>query len=227
MKKRILIVEDEIQIIKFIKNRLDENIFDIDISTDGKDAISKVKSNRYDLITLDIMLPSINGFDICKETRANSRDTFIIIVSAINKEEDKLKGYELGADDYISKPFSPRELSAKIKALFKRSQEIQINNSKFNKNIMINYDSKEIYINSFKLKLTPSEYLIFEILFKYHNKVFSREELSQLIYDNNYGNIDTRGIDSHIYHIRKKTKLFESKEIIKTVRGIGYKIYEN
>ena len=84
MKKRILIVEDEIQIIKFIKNRLDENICDIDISTDGKDAISKVKSNRYDLITLDIMLPSINGFEICKETRANSRDTFIIIISFLN-----------------------------------------------------------------------------------------------------------------------------------------------
>ena len=124
MKKEILIVEDEEKIINFIKNRLDKSVYNIDIALDGKEALSKIVSNSYDLITLDVMLPFIDGFDLCKKIRQKSKQTLVIMISALDTIEFKEKGYHLGIDDYIAKPFSAKELALKIQSLLKRKEEI-------------------------------------------------------------------------------------------------------
>ena len=228
MKKNILIVEDEESIVKFIKNRLDSNIYNIDIATDGKKAFDLILKNNYDLVTLDLMLPEISGFEICKFLRKKTFHTLIIIVSALDTEEFKLKGYEYGCDDYIPKPFSAKELSIKIKSLLNRREQLCCSlEAKKLSSFLLDEEAKTITINSNKLHLTPSEYLILSTLISNSNRVYSRAELAQLIYDNYFGDIDDRGIDSHIYHIRKKIKTYEEKELIQTVRGMGYRINEN
>ena len=227
MKQKILIVEDETPIVNFINNRLDSNLYEVDIAMDGQEAINKLMAKNYDLITLDIMLPSVDGYEICKVLRKRSKHTLIIMISAMDTEEFKEKGYECGVDDYIPKPFSAKELAVKIKAFLKRRSEIagvELKHTKYLSKFTFNDELKQILINGFELNFTPSEYLILLTMLNNLNRVYSRSDLAQLIYDNYLGEIDERGIDSHIYHIRKKIKPYEEKEMIKTVRGMGYKI---
>lgn len=227
MKKNILIVEDEEAIVTFIKNRLNSDIYNVDIAIDGKKALNLISQKNYDLITLDIMLPHIDGFEICKIIRKKSYHTLIMMISALDTEEFKLKGYEYGCDDYIPKPFSPKELSIKIKALLNRREQMCNIGAKIVSSFILNDEEKNIKVNNQTLQVTPSEYLILYTLVNNPKRVYSRAELTQLIYDNYLGEIDERGIDSHIYHIRKKIKQFEQNELIKTVRGMGYTINEN
>jgi len=227
MKKNILIVEDEETIVSFIKNRLKSDIYNIDIAYDGKEALNKIAKNSYDLITLDIMVPYVDGFEICQRIRKNSKQTLIIMISALDSIEFKTKGYDYGIDDYIAKPFSAKELAIKIQSLLKRKEEISSLNAQSIVDILLNEEAKEILISGFNINFTPSEYLILATLINNKNRVYSRADLAQIIYDNYFGAIDEQGINSHIYHIREKVKRFYDKDIIKTVRGIGYKIYEN
>ena len=227
MKRNILIVEDEKSIVGFIKNRLDRSIYNIDIAYDGSEAIKKIDSSTYDLVTLDIMLPNIDGFEICKQIRQKSKKTLIIMISALDTLEFKSKGYSLGIDDYIPKPFSASELAVKIDCLIKRREEISNLEYEALPNIIVKDDTKEIIINGFYIDFTPSEYLILSKLILNKNRVFSRADLAQLIYDNYFGEIDEKGINSHIYNIREKIKKVYNKDIIKTVRGMGYRINEN
>jgi DNA-binding response OmpR family regulator len=227
MKKNILIVEDENAIVNLIQNRLDSNIYNIDIAIDGKEAIQKIVSNTYDLITLDIMIPFIDGFDVCKKIREKSKQTLVIMISALDTMEFKQKGYDLGIDDYIAKPFSAKELAIKIQSQLKRKEELKASKVELVSNIILNEESKDIIVNGYKIEFTPSEYLILSILILNKNRVYSRTELAQLIYDNYFGEIDEQGINSHIYNIREKVKTFYKKDIIKTIRGMGYKIYED
>ena len=227
MKKRLLIVEDEEAIVNFIQNRLNSDIYDIDIAYDGKEAILKIASNYYDLITLDIMIPFLDGFEVCKQIRKNSKQTLVIMISALDTTEFKEKGYNIGIDDYIAKPFSAKELAIKIQSLLKRREEISALKVELVSNIILDEESKDIIVNGYRIEFTPSEYLILSILILNKNRVYSRAELAQLIYDNYFGLIDEQGINTHIYHIREKVKQFYDKDIIKTVRGMGYKIYEN
>ena len=227
MKKSILIVEDEEAIVNFIKNRLDSDIYSVDIALDGKEAISKIASNSYDLVTLDVMIPFTDGFEVCRVIREKSRHTLVIMISALDTIEFKSKGYRVGIDDYIAKPFSAKELAMKIQALLKRREEIISLKIESVSNIILNEESKEIVVNGFKIEFTPSEYLILSVLISNKNRVYSRNDLAQLIYDSYFGEIDEQGINSHIYHIREKVKQFYDKDIIKTIRGMGYKIYED
>lgn len=227
MKKNILIVEDEEKIVSFILNRLNSNIYNIDIALDGKEALKYISMKTYDLITLDVLLPFYNGFDICKEIRNKSNKTLIIMISALDDEDSKIKGYNFGVDDYISKPFSAKELALKIKSVLRRKEELISSSTQTIQNIILDDNLKKILINGFDISFTPSEYLILYILISNKNRIYSRRDLSQIIYDNNYGEIDEVGINSHIYHIREKIKPYYDKDIIKTVRGMGYKINEN
>jgi len=226
MKKRVLIIEDEKAIVDLIMQRLKSTLYDVDVALDGREALILFEKNHYDLATIDIMLPYIDGLTLCKKFRERSPQTYLIVVSALDEEETKLQGYTFGADDYMTKPFSPKELLAKIESYFRRCDTLRSQVSKIVQNILIDDEKKEIKINGFSLMLTPSEYLLFYILVKNPKKLFSREELSWLIYENNFGEIDSRGIDSHISHIRKKIKQFDTTEYIKTVHGQGYIIHE-
>ncbi len=226
MKKKLLIIEDEKAIADLIIQRFKTSLYDVDVATDGREALALLSTNKYDLATVDIMLPLIDGLTLCKKFRGLSPQTFLILVSALDEEETKLKGYAYGADDYITKPFSTKELLAKVESHFRRHDTLTSQKSKNIHNLLLNNDKKEIKINGFHLTLTPSEYLLFFTLLDNPKKLFSREELSYLIYENNLGEIDSRGIDSHISHIRKKIKKFDTIEYIKTVHGQGYVINE-
>ena len=227
MKKRILIVEDEESIVGFIHNRLDSSMYDVDIAYDGREAMAKVASGTYDLVTLDIMLPHVDGFEICTLLRQISKQTLIVMVSALDTLEFKTKGYACGVDDYIAKPFSAKELAIKITALLRRQAEQNSESARQLSHIILNEESKEIVVNGHALEWTPSEYLILSTMIVHQNRVYSRQELAELIYDHYLGEIDEQGINSHIYHIREKVKHVYEKDIIKTVRGAGYKIYED
>ena len=227
MKYKILIVEDEPEIVKLIQNRLDANIYDVSVAYSGDEALKLIQSEYFDLLSLDIMLPSVDGLTLCDEVRKRHKDSIIIIVSALDIDEKKEKAYVLGADDYISKPFSPKMVALKISSLLKRRSELT--NVKEVTFAMLEHhkDLKRFYVQNHPLALTVSEYTILETLYSTKKKVFSKEELSQILYNNDVGNIDKKGIGTHIYQLRKKIALYSDEEIIKTVRNVGYTLYED
>jgi len=227
MKYKILIVEDEVEIVNLITKRLDKDIYDITVAYSGDEGLKLVQREKFDLLSLDIMLPHVDGLTICKEARERNKNTLIIILSALDLEEKKEKAYFLGADDYISKPFSPKLVALKISSLLHRRKELKSDDIDISQEIYHDGDLKRFYIQNNALNLTPSEYTILESLYKTGKKVFSKEELSQILYYENIGNIDRDGIGTHIYQLRKKITLYTKQEIIKTVRGLGYTLYED
>lgn len=227
MKQKILIVEDEPTIINLLKNRFDSHLYDIEIAYDGKEALFLIENNYYDLISLDIMLPSLDGLTLCNIIRKKSKKSLIFIVSALDTEEKKEKAYLFGADDYIGKPFSPKLVALKMTSLLKRRSELTKEQVNLQKKIEHNSNLKRFYVKEQPLLLTLSEYTILKTLFYTSNKVFSKEELSQVLYNENIGNIDKKGIGTHIYQLRKKINTILGENIIKTVRNIGYTLYED
>ncbi len=227
MKYKILIVEDEPEIVTLISNRLDSEKYDVTIALDGDVALQLIRTGSFDLVSLDIMLPHVDGLTLCNELRKNDKRSLIIIVSALDLDESKEKAYSLGADDYIPKPFSVKMLALKIDSLLKR--RFELTNTEINFKKIIQYDAtlKRFYIDNKQLLLTPSEYMIFETLFTNASNIFSKDDLSQILYNNDLGNIDRGGVGTHIYTLRKKIAQFSKEEIIKTVRSIGYTLYEN
>ena len=227
MKYKILIVEDEVEIVNLITKRLDKKRYDITITHSGDEGLRLVQSTSFDLLSLDIMLPFVDGLSICKTVREKDKDALIIIVSALDLDEKKERAYALGADDYISKPFSPKLVAIKIDALLQRRKELKSTKTSISQAIYHDSDLKRFYIQTKPLALTPSEYTILESLYVTPKKVFSKEELSQILYDEDVGSIDRDGIGTHIYQLRKKITRLSEEEIIKTVRGVGYTLYED
>lgn len=226
MKNRILIVEDEEEIVRLICNRIDPERYEVIVAKDGKEALALISQELFDIAMIDIMIPFIDGYEVCTRLRQNSKETLIVIVSALGSEENKLKGYEFGADDFIPKPFSPRELMAKIDTLIKRRYEMTNHNVAVLHSITHDRAGKKIEIEGKVLSLTPSEYLIFATLLLKPKNIVSRDQLAQAIYDNAMGEIDARGIDTHIYNLRKKIASITSQPIIHTERSLGYTIHE-
>lgn len=227
MKQKILIVEDEPEIVKLIVNRLDSGHYDISIEYDGEKALKLIETRHFDLVSLDIMLPSVNGLVLCEALRKRHKDTLIMIVSALDSEEEKAKAYRLGADDYMPKPFSPKGLALKMATLLKRRFELQ--HTHLIGVRLLKYDEmqKSFYVKDQKLPLTLSEHMVLFTLFQTPRNVFSKEELSQILYNENIGDIDSKGIGTHIYQLRKKIAEISDENIIKTVRNTGYTLYEN
>jgi len=212
--------------VRLIENRLNDEKFDVTIAMDGKKALDYIVSNHYDLVTLDIMLPHVDGLTLCENVRKRHKDSLILIISALDTMEQKEKAYLLGADDYIPKPFSPKLVALKIESLLKRRVEILNAPLPFYSYIQHDTQLKQFYIHGHTLVLTLSEYTILNILFDTPKKVFSKEELSQILYNEDIGNIDKEGIGTHIYQLRKKIALLSEDNIIKTIRNVGYTLYE-
>ena len=227
MKKKILIIEDEVEIAKLLMRRLDDTQYDIVHLSDGAKALERIKSESFDLAYIDIMLPCVDGFTLTQALRDKSKETIIMIVTALGTDSHHLQGYELGADDYVAKPFSPKLLATKMDALLRRRDELLPQDRELPHGMLFNEMAKSITINEHLLPLTPSEYHILLLLLKVPTKVFSRDEITQHLYDTYYYEIDNRGIDTHIYQIRKKVAQFCDESVIKTVRNMGYTIDEN
>ncbi|ACV64866.1 two component transcriptional regulator, winged helix family [Desulfofarcimen acetoxidans DSM 771] len=218
---KILIVDNDRNVRDVIKLLLVNEGFTVDESGDGNEALDIFSIHNYSLISLDVMLPGLDGWTVCKKIRERSNIP-IIILTARDEEYAKLLGFELGVDDYITKPFSPKEVVARIKAVLKRANIIPLSEESFLKTdkIRINPSTREVYLDDKELKLTPKEYTLLYHFVKYKDQVFTREELLTEVWGYDfYG--DLRTVDTHIKQIREK--LGEYKKYISTVWGVGYK----
>ena len=224
MKKNgcILVVDDEVKIVEVIKSYLESDGYKIVTSYNGKDAIKSYNKYNPILVVLDLMLPDMTGEEICKIIRQKNR-TPIIMLTAKVQEDDILNGLDLGADDYMAKPFSPKELVARVKTVLRRSEseilplsdEILIEKG----DIVINNLKHDVRKKGLDVGLTNIEYTILLTMAQAPQKTFTREEIIEMVFEGKYEGFD-RSIDAHIKNIRKKI----DKSIIKTMHGVGYRI---
>ncbi|WP_371376552.1 response regulator [Sporomusa aerivorans] len=226
MNGKILIVDDELNIRELIKFNVEKAGYKVLETADGQTAVTMARTEKPDLVVLDLMLPGLDGLEVCRIIK-NSRETAaipIIMLTAKNEEIDKVIGLELGADDYLTKPFSPRELLARIKAVLRRSQkDSTIGGELTLGKLRLNFSRYEAYLGSAKLELTPKEYEMLKLFVTNTGKVFTREQLLEKVWGYEYFG-DTRTVDVHVRHLR--VKLGEDNEVaeaIETVRGVGYR----
>lgn len=226
-KDKILIVDDEEHIIELLKFNLLNAGYDIYTANDGIDAVKIAKSEKPNLILLDLMLPGIDGFDVCKEIKRDKdmQNTSIIMLTAKGEELDKILGLELGADDYMTKPFSVRELLARVKAVLRRTNSFtQINEDIYNsQNLKVDFERHEVFVNGDKVDLTLKEFELLQILIKNKGKILKRETLLDKIWGYEYIG-ETRTVDVHIRYLRKKIEEDDKNpRFIETIRGVGYR----
>lgn len=217
--QNILIIEDESRIRSLLKDYLILEQFNIIEASNGIDGLSVFNKNKIDLAILDIMMPGLNGLEVTKEIRKVSSIP-IILLTAKSQEEDKLSGYDLGADDYVTKPFSPKVLVAKIKALLKRTSSNSTNNEINFPRLKINKESMEVSVDNNFVSLTPKEYDLLIYLAENQNIVLSRDTILDGVWGYDYYG-DNRVVDTTVKRLREK--LGNTAEYIVTVRGSGYK----
>lgn len=226
LDKRILIVDDEMHIRELIKFNLEKNGFKTIQASDGKEAVNLAKERQVDLIILDLMLPVMDGFEVCKEIRRDSVicDTPIIMLTAKGEEIDKIVGLELGADDYMTKPFSVRELVARVKAHLRRNSGARQESNVVNfGDVMVNLQTREVRKNDNLVDLTLKEFEILKILIKNKGSIITREVLLDRVWGYEYIG-ETRTVDVHIRHLRQKIEADDKNPMfIQTIRGVGYK----
>lgn len=218
---KILIVDDNKQITSILKKYCEREGYDVLIASDGVTALNIFESEQLDLILLDVMMPKLDGFSVCKKIRETSTIP-IIMITARNEDVDRIMGLDIGADDYIVKPFSNNEVMARIRAVLRR---LKVENSTIESydNIIVDIENYEVRINNEDIFLTKKEFELLWLLIKNPNKVFSRDSLLDLIWGYDYYG-DNRTIDSHIKRLRSKLSDEEhNKWQITTVWGVGYK----
>ena len=213
----ILIVDDEVLIRNVIKEYLLNEGYKVLEAKDGFDALRVISDNKVDLIVLDIMMPKMDGFTCLSEIR-KTKNIPVIMLSARKEETDKLNSFDLGVDDYVTKPFSPKELVARVKANLKRTTS---NNENYTyKNLLVDYKGRKVTINGKEVNLTPKEYELLTYFIKNKGIALSREQLLNNVWDYDYYG-DDRTVDTHIKMLRKS--LGDYRNLIKTIREVGYK----
>jgi two-component system alkaline phosphatase synthesis response regulator PhoP len=227
MTGTILIVDDEISIRELVKFNLQKEGYHTVEADNGLNAVTMAKNTKPDLIVLDLMLPGMDGLDVCRTLKGQQATTAIPIVMLTAKDEeiDKIIGLELGADDYLTKPFSPRELVARVKAVLRRSHKESVSEGELVfGTLRLNFSRYEAYLGKDKLELTPKEYELLKLFVTNIGKVFTREQLLEKVWGYEYFG-DTRTVDVHVRHLRAKLdKDTDFAEAIETVRGVGYRL---
>jgi len=226
MSQKILIVDDEKPIVTLLNYNIENAGFQTDLAYDGREAIVKCENNEYDLIVLDLMLPEMDGMEVCRHLRMNKIETPILMLTAKDEEFDKVLGLEMGADDYLTKPFSPKEVVARIKAILRRSKKTTEQGYSQMKigNLVIYPERYEAEVNGETITFTRKEFELLFHLAKNKGKVISRDQLLSSVWDYDFVG-DTRIVDVHISHLRDKIEPNSKKPVyIKTVRGLGYKL---
>ena len=217
--KKILIIEDESSISDFVKLELEYEGYQVSIKEDGREALKEALENDYDLIILDIMLPSMNGFEICRRLK-REKNTPIIMLSAKDSVTDKVNGLQIGADDYIPKPFAIEELLARINAIFRSVDSLDNHIVKF-KDLVINRNSRTVSRNDKEINLTNKEYELLMILIDNKDKVVTRDELLEKIWGYEY-EPETNVTDVYVRYLRSKLNNENKEEYIQTIRSVGY-----
>ncbi len=222
MKQKILVVDDEKIIVKGIKFSLEQDDIEVDTAYDGEEALDHIRKNDYDMILLDVMLPKMDGFEVCRRVREFSKVP-IIMLTARSDDMDKITGLENGADDYIVKPFNIMEVKARIKAILRRTGTKDEASAVIESGDLKLYtDSRRVFIEEREINLTAKEFEVLELLVNNPNKVFSREKLLEMIWGNDYPG-DVRTVDVHIRRLREKVEITPSKpKYVHTKWGVGY-----
>lgn len=234
MVKKILVVDDEQSIVTLLQYNLEQAGFSVLTASDGEEGLRLASIENPDLMVLDLMLPKLDGIEVCKQLRQQKVMVPILMLTAKDDEFDKVLGLELGADDYMTKPFSPREVVARVKAILRR-MEIQapVKEDKETDEELIKLSGLEIfperyeaYFESTLLELTPKEFELLLYLARYKGKVLTRDQLLSAVWNYDFAG-DTRIVDVHISHLREKIEHDTRKPLyIKTIRGLGYKLEE-
>lgn len=217
--KNILIVEDEPNISDFVKGELEYEGYKVCVKEDGREGLDEALKKDYDLIILDVMLPSMNGFEICRRLK-REKQCNVIMLSAKDSVMDKVNGLQIGADDYIAKPFAIEELLARIEVVFRRQNSFNNNIVKF-KDIEINKSSRIVKKDNKEINLTNKEYELLTILIDNKDKVVTREELLEKIWGYDY-ETETNVTDVYIRYLRTKLNNENKEEYIQTIRSVGY-----
>ncbi len=230
MSKKLLIVDDEKTLVKALKFGLEKEGFQIDAAYDGKEAVEKISDpdQQFDLVILDLMLPEIDGFEVCRIIR-KKLDIPIIMLTARGEDIDKVLGLELGADDYLTKPFNPRELTARIKSILRRvdSRKDDLKKHINVGELKIDLLHRRVLLREEDIELTAKEFALLSFFATNAGKIFSREQLLEQVWGYNYYG-DARTVDVHIRHLREKVEKDPGNpEMIVTVWGTGYKFVDS
>jgi DNA-binding response OmpR family regulator len=225
MSRKVLVVDDEKLIVKGVRFSLEQDGMEVDCAYDGEEALEKIQNNEYDIVLLDIMLPKLDGFQVCQQVREFS-DVPILMLTAKGDDMDKILGLEYGADDYITKPFNILEVKARIKAITRRtgkSAQQKKNAAIIHASDMtLDTDSKRLHIGNKEINLTSKEFDVLELLVKNPDKVYSREKLLGLVWGSQYPG-DVRTVDVHIRRLREKIETNPSEpKYVHTKWGVGY-----
>ena len=236
-KANVLIIDDESDIVELLKYNLAKEGYSVEFAFNGFDGIKVAEVFKPDIIILDLMLPDINGYEVCKRMKQDSRLSAVpvIFLSAKQEEVDKILGFEAGAEDYIIKPFSINELLARVRTILKRIPQPKIipENEKQDKtsggfmfkNISVNITKHSVTVKDIEIKLSPIEFKILIFLMTYAGDVFSREKLLDNVWGNN-SFVEPRTVDVHIRRLRSNIEIDESVKFIETIRGVGYKFID-
>ncbi len=224
----ILIVEDEPHMLQGLKDNLELEGYNIETSCEGKGGLEKLRNGKFHLAILDVMLPGISGFDICKTIRREGIGTPIIMLTAKGEEIDKVLGLELGADDYITKPFSLRELLARVKVVLRRFSNNQNLREEENLsnigNLLVNFSTYQAFQDNAEVKMSHKEFEVLHFLLNHKNQIVSRNELMEKVWGMEF-EITTRTVDNFIVKLRQKIEANPNEpKIILTVHGVGYKM---
>ena len=226
MGRKILVVDDDAKTVELVKMYLNRDGYRVITAYDGKEALRMAREERPDLMVLDLMLPGINGLDICRTIRAES-DMPIIMLTALTTDDDRLRGLDTGADDYVSKPFSPRELAARVRAILRRIPGERGPDKVEYKGLTVDYLKHEAYLDGQPLNLTPVEFKILGVLVREPGRVFSRAQIIEHALGLDFDGFD-RTIDVHILKLRRKLEPDpRNPRYIKTIYGAGYKLVES
>ena len=229
MAKKVLVVDDEKLIVKGIRFSLEQDGMEVDCAYDGEEALRMAQENSYDMVLLDIMLPKMDGFEVCQAIREFS-DMPIVMLTAKGDDMDKILGLEYGADDYITKPFNILEVKARIKAIMRRTagkkEETKSDSVIEKKDLRLDCDSHRLFILGNEVNLTTKEFDLLMLLVKNENKVYSRESLLELVWGKDYPG-DVRTVDVHVRRLREKIELNPSEpKYVHTKWGVGYYYYQ-
>jgi two-component system response regulator CpxR len=222
--KKILLIDDDVELTELLKEYLTPQDYELDVAHDGEAGLSLATSNKhYDLILLDVMLPKLDGFEVLKKLRT-SHLTPVLMLTAKGDDYDKIFGLEMGADDYLAKPFNHRELSARIKALVRRMASLPSGRVQQNLrlgNVELSPSAQQVFCADHLLELTATEYSILHLLMINQGSLVSKQDISEKVLGRKLAAFD-RSIDMHVSNLRKKLAAFSSEEKIKTHRGAGY-----
>ena len=228
MAKNILVVEDDKNVANLVTTYFENEKWNVKNSYDGENALDIAYTESFDLVVLDLMLPKLSGIDFIKEYR-NEFNTPVIMLTAKITESDIIKGLDLGADDYVTKPFSPKELVSRVKAIFRRIDKQNLFAKKkilTLKNMQIDVNLKIVLMNDVKVNLTPKEFSILQNLCSYPGKIYSRQEIIDLVFGLDFDGFD-RTIDTHIANLRKKLKTADpDNDYVESVYGLGYRLVD-